>query len=176
MKTPKKRKPDDPAKAKAIADQAVEIAQWAATALVAAEQLGLKNRPLQHFYLSPAQREVLLLVPGVSKTIMTKLAEEEASFTAAEVGGMMMAVAEEMPNSEDRRRLKLLIVVQHLIERLKVGVTTPTGMESSATTIPTTRSRKLRNATPGRKAGGRPASMIMMKMIDPRPDPNSQIP
>ena len=126
MKTPKKRKPDDPGKAKAISDQAVEIAQWAATTIIAAEQLGLKDRPLEHFFLSPAQREVLLLVPGVSETTKIKLAEEEASFTAAEVGGMMMAVAEEMLDSEDRRRLTLLIVVQHLIERLKVGIASPT--------------------------------------------------
>ena len=103
MKTPKKPKANDPGKAKAISDQAVEIAQWAATALIAAEQLGLKDRPLEHFYLSPGQRDVLLLVPGISKTIKTKLAEKEPSFTAAEVGGMMMAVAEEMPDCEDTR-------------------------------------------------------------------------
>ncbi len=121
MKRPKKHKPDDPAKAKAISDQTVEIAQWAATALIAAEQLGLKDRPLEHFFLSPAHREVLLLVPGVSETTKTKLAEKESSFTAAEVGGMMMAVAEDMLDSEDRRRFALLVVVQHLIERLKVS-------------------------------------------------------
>ena len=44
MKTPKKPKTDDAAKAKGISDQAVEIAEWAAKALVAAEELGIEER------------------------------------------------------------------------------------------------------------------------------------
>ncbi len=139
MKTPKKRKANDPAKAKAISDQSVEIAQWAATTLIAAEQWGLKDRPLEHFFLSPGQRDVLLLIPGISTTIETKLAKKRSSFTAAEVGGMMMAVAEELLDSEDRKRLALLVVVQHLIEGLKEGVVPPEKPKQSKSEEPKVR-------------------------------------
>ena len=136
MKTPKKPKANDPGKAKVISDQAVEIAQWAATALIAAKQLGLKDRPLEHFFLSPAQRDVISLVPGVSDTVKTKLAKKSATFTAAEVGGMMMAVAEELLDSDNKKRLALLIVVQHLIERLKAGIVPPSQPKQSKSEKP----------------------------------------
>lgn len=107
---------------KVIADQAVEIAQWAATALIGAERLGIKHKPLDQFFLSPSHREVLRLVPGVSEPVKTKLDEESSVFTAAEVGGMLMAVAEELLDSDDKKRSALLVVVQHLLERLQVGL------------------------------------------------------
>ena len=60
-----------------ISDQAVQIAEFAAKALVAAEQLRIKTKPLDNFWLAPGQRDVLLLVPGLSKTIKNKLAKEK---------------------------------------------------------------------------------------------------
>jgi len=122
MKTPKNEQAD---KAKGLSDQAVEIAEWVAKALVAAEELGIKKNPLKHFYLSPAQRDVLLLVPGLSNAIKRKVAKNESSLTAVEVASLTMALAEELPESKDQRQVALLIVAQHLMERLQGGMVIP---------------------------------------------------
>ena len=64
---PQTVKIEDPRATKGASDKAVQITEWAAKALIAAEQLGIKKKPIDHFWLSPAHREVLLLVPGVKK-------------------------------------------------------------------------------------------------------------
>jgi len=122
MKTPKNEQAD---KAKGLSNQAVEIAEWVAKALIAAEHLGIKKNPLEHFYLSPAQREILLLVPGLSNAIRRKVAKHESALTAAEVASLTMALAEELPESKDQRQVALLIVAQHLMERLQEGMVIP---------------------------------------------------
>jgi hypothetical protein len=122
---PKKPKANDPGKAEAIPDQAVEIAEWVAKALAAAEELGIKKNPLEYFYLSPAQRDVLRLVPGLPNAIKRKLAKNDSSFTMVEVASLTMALAEELPESKDQRQVALLIVAQHLMERLQEGMVIP---------------------------------------------------
>lgn len=119
---------EDAAKAKVISDQAVQIATWAAQALIAADQLGIKKKPLERFQLAPAQREVLLLVPGISKTIKNKLAKESA-VTVAEVASMIMALAEDLTDEDARKQLAVLFVAKHLMDQLQeriVGPATPT--------------------------------------------------
>jgi len=125
---PKTLKIEDAKKAKVLSDQAVKIAEWAAKALVAAEEMGIKNKPLQHFFLSPAQRDVLLLVPGVSNTVKSKLAKKASSFTVAEVAGMTMALAEDLPEGDALKQVALLLVAKHIMDRIQEGIagsTTP---------------------------------------------------
>ena len=117
----------DARKAKRISGQSMQIAAWAAQALVVAEKLGIKQELLEHFQLAPAQRDVLLLVPTVSQTIKNKLAGE-SSFTVAEIAGMTMALAEELTGGDARSQLALLVVAQQLMEQLQnriVGKSTP---------------------------------------------------
>ncbi len=57
--TPSKEPPqtinfDAAKKAQLLAKNAVKLAEFAATALIAAEQLGIKTKPLEHFTLSTA--------------------------------------------------------------------------------------------------------------------------
>lgn len=125
---PKTVKIENARKAKVLSDQAVQIAEWAAQVLVAAEQLGIKHKPLEHFWLSPAQRDVLLLVPGVSKSVKGKLAKQKASFTVAEVAGMTMALAEDLPDGQAQKQVAVLLVTKHLMDRLQeevVGLAKP---------------------------------------------------
>ena len=49
---------DDATKSKTLIGNAVQVAVFTATALMAAESMGIKTKPLEHFYLSPAQREL----------------------------------------------------------------------------------------------------------------------
>ena len=121
---PKTIKIEDVKKAKAISDQAVQIATWAAQAMIAAEQLGIKHEPLTHFQLAPAQREVLLLVPGISKSIKNKLAKE-SSVTVGEVAGMTMALAEDLTEGDARKQIAVLLVAKHLMDQLQERIAAP---------------------------------------------------
>ena len=115
-KTPKEDK-----KVKAMfSDSAVRIAEWTAQILVAAEKLGIKNDLVDHLTLSPAQREILRLVPDdLSKTVKNKLAKKQTAFTVAEVAGMAMALAEKVTEGDERTQAALMLVIQHLKEQLQ---------------------------------------------------------
>lgn len=119
---PKTFKIEDARKEKVISDQALQIAEFAAKALVDAEQLRIKTKPLDNFWLAPGQRDVLLLVPGISKTIKNKLAKDNASFTVSEVGSMMMALADDLPDGEAQKQVAVLLVAKHLMDRLQEGI------------------------------------------------------
>lgn len=112
----------DATKSEVLAKNSVQLAEFAATALIAAEQLGIKTKPLEHFTLSPAQREVLLAVPAISKRIKNKLAKEK-SFTVAEVVSMAMALAELSIDGDPRKQIAVLLVAKHLMERLQARIT-----------------------------------------------------
>ena len=116
---------DGAKKAKMIAERTASIAIWVAQVLAVAEQLGVKSKPLNNFWLAPAQRDVLLLAPGISKSMKKRLAKERASFTVAEVAGMAMALAEDLADAETSKQTAVLIVVTHLMDRLKEGVVEP---------------------------------------------------
>ena len=119
---PRKISVEDAAKSKALTDNAVQVAVFTATALMAAESMGIKTKPLEHFYLSPAQREVLLAVPDISKSIKTRLKKDNASFTVAEVASMTMSLVESSIDGTPRQQVAALLVVNHLTERLQAGI------------------------------------------------------
>jgi len=118
---PQALKIEDARKEKAIPEQAEQIAEFAAKALISAEQLRIKTKPLDNFGLAPAQREVLLLIPGLSKTIKNKLAKEKP-LTVLEVARMTIALADDLPDGEPQKQLALLLVAKHLMERLEEGI------------------------------------------------------
>jgi hypothetical protein len=119
---PQTLKIEDARKEKVISGQAMQIAEFAAKALVAAEQLRIKTKPLDNFWLAPGQRDVPLLVPGVSKSIKNKLAKDNASFTVSEVGSMTMALADDLPNGEAQKQIAVLLLAKHLMDRLQEGI------------------------------------------------------
>lgn len=114
---------EDARMAKAMAESAVQLAEFAAQVLVAADELGIKKKPLEHFWLAPAQREVLLAVPDISKSIKAKLTKEKASFTATEVASMVLVLAEASAEGDSRTQFAILLVARHLADRLQAGIT-----------------------------------------------------
>lgn len=120
---PQTVKIEDACKEKLISDQAVQIAQFAAQALVAAEQLGITKKALEHFSLAPAQREVLSLVPGVTKAVKKKLATEQATFSIGEVASMTLALAEDLPGGDARKQVAVMYLAKHLMDHLQSGIT-----------------------------------------------------
>lgn len=105
-------------KAKLLAQNLAQLAEFTDTALVAAKELGIKTKPLERFTLSPAQREILLAVPSISKSIKTKLGKAKASFTIAEVAAMATALVETSMD-EPQKQLAVLLVAKHLVNQLQ---------------------------------------------------------
>jgi len=143
---PQTFKIEDARKAKVVTDQAVYIADWAAKVLVAAEQLGVKKKPLEHFCLAPAQRDVLLLVPGVTKTIKKKLASGESSFNVAEVASMTMALADDLLDGDARKQVAVLLVASDLMQKLQSGIFGSDSPRSSKSRKPRTKPKAQRHA------------------------------
>lgn len=134
-------------KAKQLSDQAVQIAQWTAQVLVEAEQLGLKDKPLEHFWLAPAQREILRLVPSVPKKTKDKLAKKGKAFTVAEVASMTMALAEDLLDGDAQKQVAVLLVAKHLMDRLQEGVVGPSTPKETQATKPKTKTAKTKTTS-----------------------------
>ena len=115
---------EDAKRAKLISDQAAQVAEWLAQALITAEQLRIKTKPLDDFCLAPAQRDVLLLSPSLPKSIRNKLAKDKKPFTVAEVASMGLSLAEDLTEGDDtHKHLAIMMVAQHLMNRLQEGIT-----------------------------------------------------
>ncbi len=122
-------------KSKVIADQAVSIAEWAANLLVAAEQLRIKTKPVEHLCLSPAQQAVISMMSTLPKNVRTKMGKDGSVFTVLEVAGMLMALAEELPTDDAQKQVAVLLVARHLMESLEevvLGVAKPTKSKTKA--------------------------------------------
>lgn len=109
---------DAATKAKLLADNAAQLADFAATALDAAEQLRIKTKPIENITLSPVQREVLLAIPTISRPNNRKLAKDGIDFTVADVASMTMAISEHLTNAALPQQVALLRLGKHLIDQL----------------------------------------------------------
>ena len=113
---------EDAEMSRTLSDRAAQISLCVAKVLIAIERAGIQDEPLLHFWLSPEQRDVLLLVPGVSKALKSKLTGHNESFTVAAVASMAMALAEGLSEGEAPQQTDLFLVVSHLLERLEEGI------------------------------------------------------
>ncbi len=117
MKAPKKPKANDLGKAKEVLDKTAKIAELVNKSLVIIKDVGIENKPLKNFWLSPAQRDVLPTAPGILQPVKTKLARAKAAFTYAEVAGMIQALLEGAQGSDGQQQAAFLLVAKHLLER-----------------------------------------------------------
>src|SRR5262245_57903365 len=99
-------------KAKALADQAVSLADYGAKALVAAEQLRMKTKAVDGLTLAEEERTALAGLSAITAKIKKKLTTKDATFTVAEVASMVMAVADSFPDAESKQQLALLLVAK----------------------------------------------------------------
>lgn len=101
------------------ADQVGQILQYAALTLVVARQLGIHRQTLDGFRLAADQREILSALPGVTKTLKKKLAQEGATFSVGDVGNLMLALVSDLPDDDARRRTAALHVAEQLGDALQ---------------------------------------------------------
>jgi hypothetical protein len=139
MKRPKTPKNENAKKAKIRTDQIVEIPEWIRKALVIVEEVGLKDKPLRHFWLSPAQRDVLLLAPTTPQKVKEKLAKAKPVFTIGQVANMAMILLESLSDGSSQNQAAVLLVVKHLLERLQEEVTGLAKSEAAKSKKPKTK-------------------------------------
>ena len=95
-----------------LAEQSIQLAEWAAKMLIDAEQLGIKNKPVARFPLPGAERAVLMTTPTVDEKIQKKLAAKNPKLTIGEVGGLLMAVAEAMLDAPPMQGFALIMTAK----------------------------------------------------------------
>jgi Plasmid pRiA4b ORF-3-like protein len=102
--------------------QSVALAEFAAKALVAAEQMGIKKKPVDGFALNHAERLIAAELPTLSNTIKKKLAKKNTAFTIADTASIVMAIADSILEGEPLKRFNLLLVAKKLIDCLEHNI------------------------------------------------------
>ncbi len=120
---PKSLKIEDAQRQKLLADEGVQLAEWAATMLIGAEQLGIKDKPVGQFSLPWAERAVLLLCTDSDKNVLEKLGTEKPNVTVGELGALLMAVAEAMIDAPSSQCHALSMTAKSLMACLEEEVT-----------------------------------------------------
>ena len=106
-----------------LAEESVQLAEWAATMLIGAEQLGIKSRPVARFPLLWAQRAILMRLPILSADLQEKLAGDEPQLTVGDVGGLLIAVCEALIDAPPLQQFALILTAKGLKECLEAEVT-----------------------------------------------------
>lgn len=116
----KKKQPTTPTTD--LTEQSVALAEFAAKALVVAEQLAIKKKVVDGFSLDEAERVITADVPGLSAPLKKRLAKRHGTFTVAETASIVMALAESLLEGEPLQRLKLLFIAKKLTDCLQANV------------------------------------------------------
>ncbi len=115
------------------AQQAVALAEFAATALVAAEHLRIKTKAVKQFPLDQDERGTVADLPALAVKIKKKLAMKGSSFTVAEVASMVMAVADAFLDAEPKQQIVLLLIAKKLMDCLQENVVMPKAKKAKST-------------------------------------------
>jgi hypothetical protein len=108
---------------KLFANRTVQLAEWAATMLIGAERLGIKEKVVAQFPLLWAERAVLVLFTAIDKKTLKKLEAEKPKLTVGEVGGLLMVVATALLEAPPLQCNALLMIAKSLMGCLEAEVT-----------------------------------------------------
>jgi hypothetical protein len=111
-----------PTKADLLADQAVALAEYAAKALVAAEQLRIKTEAVERFPLDEYERTAVTVLPALPANLKKKLAKKNAAFTIAEIASIVMAAAESFLDAQAKQQAALLLIAKKLMDCLQTNI------------------------------------------------------
>ncbi len=119
------RKKQTTKKTKLLAAQAVALADFAAKAYIAADDLKIKTKPVKQFSLDEDERATVAEIPALPANLKKKLAMKGAAFTIVDVASMVMAMSESFVDAEPKQQVALLVVAKKLIDRLEKSIVMP---------------------------------------------------
>jgi len=102
-----------------LADQAVSLATFAAEALLTADELDIKGKPVEDLQLQKYDREFLAQLPSLSAKFKKKLSDRKSAFTVAEIASLTMMAAESLPDLMPLQQVQLLMIARSLTECLQ---------------------------------------------------------
>jgi hypothetical protein len=105
-----------------LTKESVQLAEWAATMLIGAEQLGIKTKTVTQSPVPAAQRSVMMTLPIISPNLKAKLASTKPKLTVGEVGGLLIAVSEALIDRPPLQQLALILIAKSLKECLEAEV------------------------------------------------------
>lgn len=105
-----------------LTDQSVALAEYTAQALVLAERLAIKKKIVKRFPLDETDRAIAAKLPVITPTLKKKLANPAGTFTIAETGSIVMAVAESLLDGQPQEKLKRIAIAQKLLNCLQDNV------------------------------------------------------
>jgi hypothetical protein len=116
---------EDAKQVKQVAGMASALADWAAQILMIAKKPGMKSKSFDHFPVAPAYRKVLLQVSSHSKSIKSKLSNKRSAFTLSEIGGIVTAIAKDLPKADAQTEKALFLVATSLMDGVKGALVKP---------------------------------------------------
>ncbi len=105
-----------------LAEESLQLAEWAAKILIGAEQLGIKTKTVSQFPLPRAQQSILMRLPITSTNLKAKLAEDAPLLTIGEVSGLLIAVSEALIDATPLEQFALILTAKRLKECLEAEV------------------------------------------------------
>jgi len=105
-----------------LAEEAVQLAEWAAKMLIGAERLGIKTKPVAQFPVPRAQRSILMRLPIISNSIQKKLSVDQPHLTVGQIGGLLIAVSEALMDAPPLQQFALILIAMSLKECLEAEV------------------------------------------------------
>jgi hypothetical protein len=120
---PKPLKIENAQREKQLAEETVQLAEWAAKMLIGAEQLGIKTKQVARFPLPMVERAVLMMTPTIDEKIQKTLAAKNPKLTVGEVGGLLVAVTEAMLDAAPSQGFALIMTAKSLMNCLEMEVT-----------------------------------------------------
>jgi hypothetical protein len=106
-----------------LAEQTVNLIEWAARMLIGAERLGIKAKAVARFPLRAAERSAVMMIPAIDEEMRKKLAAKSPRLTVGEAGGLLMAIAEAALDAPPLHALALIPAVEGLMCCLEAEVT-----------------------------------------------------
>ncbi|MGO9465192.1 MAG: hypothetical protein ACLQIB_05395 [Isosphaeraceae bacterium] len=107
-----------------LAEESVQLAEWAAKILIGAEQLGIKSKTVTQFPLPGAHKSILMKLPIASANLKAKLAKDKPLLTVGEVGGLLISVSEALLDATPLQQFALILSAKRLKECLEAEVAT----------------------------------------------------
>src|ERR1022692_1170635 len=134
-----KKKPTKPGdgtskRAKLLADHAVGMADYAAKVYDAADERGIKTKPVEQFPLDENDRATVAEIPTLPANLKKKLEKKDAAFTVVDVVSMLMAISESVVGAEWRA---MLLVAMKLKDCLEANLLLPAEPAKTKKPIPT---------------------------------------
>jgi len=100
-----------------LSKQALALAEFASSALIGAEKLGIKNKAITKFPLNDLELEFIFQVCNKPKS------KKKGKYTIAEVAGLLMDVADSLyVDGKPQELLRVLVIANQLVQCLRENI------------------------------------------------------